>query len=222
MIKVIGIDYRTVALPDLSDRVYYGQFKTFTKNQVISSDSLKIAISQKRLSIEESSEEILQILKQPIAKPYKEPIVVSEKPKETEVVSTEKSIPVKEETTPVEIVLPSKDQGTINLLNELVTKVTNLEASVSNQGTKTVNAVQESISRVEKTVSGLSISGQGVTPVNASSHPPKGYKEEVFVPSSINVTDVTNNLRLETKQIGQGDSVRNSLSKLRALKNQKT
>jgi hypothetical protein len=46
------------------------------------------------------------------------------------------------------------------------------------------------------------------------------YKEETYVPASIVVTDMSNHVKLDTRQVGMGDKAQASLNKLRNMKKQ--
>jgi hypothetical protein len=220
MIKIKSLDFRTIEIPDLGDRIFFGQTKLFTEQQVASSKDLKAAVDKGRVSIL-SDLDGYPTYKEPPA-PIVPPIpvkVVEQQPPppQVDLELSQLRDKLSEVTEKLERATTTPEPPPQNdVLERLVTTVGDMQKALAAQSTDTVKAVQESTTRLEKSLSGISASGPGVSRV--ITHTDRGPKEEVFIPSLLSVTDMTNNIQLQTKVVGQGDAVRNSVNKLKDLK----
>lgn len=220
MIKVKGISFRTVEIPDLNDRVYFGQVKTYTKEQLSQSADLNKAAQEGKVAII-TDEELGALVPPPKPAPKKDQeelkqIVskISSFEKKLEEVSSFKE--KGGETQPKE-----EEKGLSELLQKIDRKFEDMQEMVNKQSTETVKAIESSATKMEKTLSGLSVAGPGVT------SPARGIRdsenrelrEEVYIPGNLAVTDMANHIHLQTTSVGQGDTVRNSLNRLKALRN---
>jgi hypothetical protein len=203
MIRVKGTDFKTVELPDLGDRIFFGQTKSYSENAFSSSRDLAEAIKNNRVAVVSGTEP--------------PPSLYLSKKKEV----TEISIPVEpskvEEPPKVEVVPVPAPEVSSAVLDKITDVLGEIQNTLKTQREDTTKAIQENTTRVEKAMAGLTISGVNVSSPVRSTHT---RVEEVFVPSTLTVTDMTNHVNLKTQEIGQGDSVRNSLNKLKKLKNQ--
>lgn len=202
MIRVKGIDFKTVELPDLGDRIFFGQTKSYSENAFSSSRDLAEAIQNNRVAVVSGVE--------PPPSLY-----LSKKKEATEVTTSVLEIP-KVEESPVRQVEPAPapeiSSAALDKISDVLGEIQN---TLKTQKEETAKVIQENTTRVEKAMAGLTVSGVNVsTPVQ----PTHTRVEEVFVPSTLTVTDMTNHVNLKTQEIGQGDSVRNSLNKLKSLK----
>lgn len=200
MIRVKGIDFKTVELPDLGDRIFFGQTKSYSENAFSSSRDLAEAIQNNRVAVVSGVE--------PPPSLY-----LSKKKEATEVTTSVLEIP-KVEESPVRQVEPAPEisSAALDKISDVLGEIQN---TLKTQKEETAKVIQENTTRVEKAMAGLTVSGVNVsTPVQ----PAHTRVEEVFVPSTLTVTDMTNHVNLKTQEIGQGDSVRNSLNKLKSLK----
>jgi hypothetical protein len=219
MVKVKGIDYKTVLLADIGDRVFFGQTKFVTQEQFDASADLRKAIAQKRVVVLEEGVEGAAF---PVYKPFTPPAQDPAPQESTPTVSQEveglrkavEDLSDKMEGVKSTPVSPALTEDMLHQIAEVV------GAAIKSQGTETARVVQESFSKVEKKVSGLTVSGPSISKV-ITDNDSGGEHQEVYIPSVLSVTDMTSGLNLETKVVGQGDSVQNALSKLRSLTQQK-
>lgn len=220
MIKVKGTDFRTVDLKDIRDRVYFGQEKVFSQSQLDTSKDLQRAIKDGKVQVLSQESQVSPNFSIPESRP--EPVVVEkivEAPapppnqkledlmgmvadlaKQVDKLTGEKSKP------------PVPSLGVEAAIAGLAKQIAEIKESVNKSGN-----ISQKLERVEKSISKLTVSGPGVRLM-----PPSGSsqtEEEVFVPSSFQVTDMSNNVRLESKNLGQGGTVNEALAKLKALKN---
>jgi len=212
MIRVKGTDFKTVELPDLGDRIFFGQTKSYSENAFSSSVDLAEAIQKNRVAVVSGSEPppSLYLSKK---KEVTEVARIVEPPKVEEAPPPPPPPPpppARQEMGPV----PEVSSAVLDKITDVLGEIQN---TLKTQKEDTTKAIQENTTRVEKAMAGLTISG-----VNVSSpvQPTHTRVEEVFVPSTLTVTDMTNHVNLKTREIGQGDSVRNSLNKLKQLKSQ--
>lgn len=204
MIRVKGIDFKTVELPDLGDRIFFGQTKSYSENAFSSSRDLAEAIQNNRVAVVSGVE--------PPPSLY-----LSKKKEATEVTTSVLEIPKVEESPvrqvePAPAPAPEISSAALDKISDVLGEIQN---TLKTQKEETAKVIQENTTRVEKAMAGLTVSGVNVSTPVQSSHT---RVEEVFVPSTLTVTDMTNHVNLKTQEIGQGDSVRNSLNKLKSLK----
>jgi ElaB/YqjD/DUF883 family membrane-anchored ribosome-binding protein len=227
MIKVKGIDYKTVDLPDLGDRIFFGQTKLFTVEQVAASADLNNALKNGKVVLLSESSKVPLYSPKVITPKEVTPVPVVESTTDKDVEELKGKLQemsakleaVELKATAVAPVAEEVPNQTSELLGKLNDAMAIIQQSLTAQKDETVKAVQESAARMEKTVSGLSIAGPGVGRVTQRDN--STSTDEIYIPSTLSVTDMTNHITLETKNVGQGDNVRNSLNKLRSLKTQK-
>lgn len=221
MIKVKGASYRTVILEDIQDRVYFGQEKVFSDHQYSSSPLLKRSIEKGDLILLENKPDYDPHYKAPpITTPAKEEkneemgeLVSSVMKLSDEVASIKSKIGGNSEPTPQ--VEDETQKGIYKFMEQMAIQIAGLQDKMDDR----VNSeVRDQLNRVEEVVSKIRIDGPGIR----YSEPKvigSDSDEEPFIPSSgFKVDDMANNISLETKSIGQGSSINNSLAKLKALK----
>lgn len=227
MIKVKGADFKTVLLTDIGDRVYYGQEKIFSDAQYTASKELKKSIESGKIIVLDNSPEInagfiapSQSTQLPTKEIRQDPdpalALVLEMVNtltnkigliESKVANTTVSTPAVITDTNTDVVLGAVAQ--------LQKKMEQMEESLSRTPSIS-SSIQESMNEVVTQVKGLIASGPGVTSQKSLGN--STIVEEVFIPSSkIVVEDMTNHVKLETKSLGQGNSMTNALTKLSKL-----
>jgi hypothetical protein len=250
MVKVQGSSYRKVDLPELDDCVRYGQIKIFSDSDYESSPSLKKALDNGRLTLLENREGSSVSSKKPTSLniEVKKPVAVVAPPPEEEVKVSEEKVQPPEESSEYKDLLKKieylqnqlntkkeeKTSDTIDLektmavaMEKVVEKMqqNNTTApSFSGQMGPEGSAVVSAIEKLSEKIEGLSASGPGVVsvaPLGSKVQRPTntGTKEEIYIPDIV-VKDVTNNVTLDSKNIGQGGGVNEALNALRKLKDQ--
>lgn len=215
-------------LKDIADRVYYGQEKIFSDNQYASSPDLKKAIESGKLVVVEHKLESYPSFKAPSQTIMEAPeqVAPTPDPRMDTVLEVIKDLNEKitqiQKSSGQEVHAPRVDMGNApssveSAIQSLAIQVAGVQDYLKNRNDIS-SAVAEQLSRVEESVRGITVSGQGVKTVSTPGTQKSDYTEEVYVPSSFRVDDMANNIKLETKNIGLGGAVNSSLSKLRELK----
>lgn len=226
MLKVRGADPETVDLPDLNDRVYYGQEKIFSEAQYSRSQDLKRELKKGRLFITHRGEETFADYNIPGD-------VLLGSPQ------------------PTAQITQSNNEELKNLFNEkfehLNNKIANLESGVTNQKPVEVKTQEVSSTLVEQLLAAIQSSSKNNSDAqmaeiknhllqlsekmgNLSAAPVSKNQEitdeniekrmqEVYVPS-VTVQDTKNNVNLDIRVMENKDSVQDSLAKLKKLKQQ--
>lgn len=224
MVKIKGTDFKTVELPDLKDRVYFGQEKVFSGKQYAMSNDLSDAIKSGKLLVLEHIEEgdphfiapPKSIIKEIVAEPAKEvtpdpglaSVMESIKILNEQIAGISKKLNSK--STPTEMA-SSQESELRGAVKGLFNKMEDIQKSLDNKETLDVAA---QLSRVEDAVKGLKVTGNNIRSVE-----PNIIDEgEAYVPSSFNVSDMANNLSLKTKKLSGGGSMNDALNKLKNLK----
>jgi len=224
MIKVRGIDFRTVELRDIADRVYYGQEKIFSDNQYNSSPELKKAIEAGKLFVMDHKVESYPGFKAPVQNPeVVQPAVPVDDGKMDAILGVIRELSDKvaviQQKSGQEVMppaaTPATGTGVETALQSLAVQVAGIQEALKNKNDIS-SSVVEQLDRVEESVRGITVSGAGVRSVETKSSR-STVGEEVYVPSSFQVDDMTNRVKLETKSLGQGGTVNSSLAKLREL-----
>jgi hypothetical protein len=227
MIKVKGTSYRTIDIPELGDRVYFGQEKIFSDAQYASAPSLKKSIETGNLFLIEHSPEVSSGFIAPVMQvvPVTTPvpaIVIVDPPKDQsfdaiiQVVSDLKDHIVSL-TDKVNTAEASKSTTSDQVLQDLTAKMASIEDKLTSSPDLS-KTIKDSFSTLQKQVNGLVASGPNLTQ-RILDNSPQG---EIYVPSSIKVDDMANNVKLETKNLGQGNAMNQALANLKALNANKT
>lgn len=215
MIHVKGADYKTVELSDIQDKIYYGQEKIFSEAQYNSSDQLQRAIRQgKVIVVSRKREEHINHEVPTLYEEVKLPAVEVPKNEATEPPVEELKNAVKVLTEELKSLKESKPTDTnldiTKTLQVLVSKIDSMQQLTPPEETRKM------LESIQNTVRGLSVSGPGVKAELISS---VKNDQEVFIPSTLRVEDMTNNITLEQKNLGQGNDVNASLQKLKQIQN---
>ena len=208
-IKIKGMSYRPVQLPELRDAVFYGQVKTYTDSQRLISPSMQAAISTGTLAVIEETaiDTSLKVLVpanipapavQPVPEPVPQPVpqVSVEDLADKVVAAVMSKMPVAPVVQPTVVAA--------------VTDTTHAEKMVA------------SIDALAKKIDGMVVSGPGVSVqkvLTAEEH--TAAVADVFVPT-IRVDDMSNNIKLESRNLGQGGQVNSALAALRKLQQNKS
>lgn len=216
MVSVRGMSFRVVTIPDLGDRIYYNQIKQFSEQQVSFSANLREAIAEGRVAILEGH--VPPVVNQSIKiETIGLQQVVEELKEEIQNLSSK----VQEAPSPLRVVEPEivkESVADIKIL-EMQKQIDGLCDIIKQQTVATEKVIKDSVDKVANAVSTLNVSGVGVQVIQSPvQNAESSYKEEVFVPSSIVVTDMTNKVTLKTQEVGQADSSQTALNKLRMMK----
>lgn len=186
-------------LPELNDTVFFGQVKTFQDVQLAKSPTLQEAIDKGLVSVLEKSGTV-------------EPAVILSSPPVRDVPVIYPAAP-----EPVPTVPPEPSQ-TDQLLGLLMSKVSDLAKTMeSQQSREAVGVVSSDISEklmhLANKIEGFRVSGPGVMEPTLGTAVKQD--EFMFVPSAIRVDDLTNNISLASRSLGQGGSVNEASAALK-------
>ena len=231
MVKVRGADPETINLPDINDRVYYGQEKIFSESQYARSQDLKREIKKGRLLLVERQEETFADFKIPESANVPQPpapiIITQQDPKEDNAGAL-KDLHGKMDTLfnkveelqtglknqkPEEV---KSQEINPNLIEQLLAAIQ--DASSKNNSDSHMGEIKSRLENLSEKLGNLSTASpsknQEITDENIAKR-----MEEIYVPS-VTVEDTKNNVNLEIRVVDQKDSVQDSLDKLRKLKQQ--
>lgn len=220
MIKIRGSDPETVDLPDLNDRVYYCQEKTFSEAQYTRSQDLKREIQKGRLILIERREENSAEFKIP------DSINI---PKQIEVV---REVPVKEnpsesldlllkKITDLEVKLNAKEEAkpdiSQDLLNQILLAIKSVPPPVVPD--TQMGDIKTHLEKLSSKIESLSGVAAPITKNKEITEEAVNKRmDEIYIPN-ITVQDSQNNLNLEVRVVSQNDSMGDTLIKLKKLKN---
>jgi hypothetical protein len=222
MLFVIGNSPKKVELKDLNDCIYYKQQKTYTNVQYDNSVDLKRAIERKALIVLRKSEDNTGSFDS-----------------NTAIISTDTKVPESTSFPKIDLLLERiqnlennlKAQPSAQDNEALLAILGRLERLETNPTAVDLSSIQESLKGIESRMLEnkgdglldrlediLNKSGSGVSSREPVSHEVGGNRvEEIYVPN-ITVEDAKSNIRLEVRTIDTGDSVVDSLKKLKELK----
>lgn len=219
MYIVIGNNPKKVELKDLNDCVYYKQQKVYTDAQYEGSVDLQRAIERKSLVVLKKSEDKLGSFDADVA-----------------IIPHEVKAPVSDSTLQINALLDriqSLEQSIKNpeapqsydLLNAVLERLERLE---KNPATLDLSSIQDALKSIENRMQDtrsdaildkiegiLNRSGSVVTPKKEEATSQR--VEEVYIPN-VTVSDAKSNIKLEVRTIDTGDSVTDSLKKLKELR----
>lgn len=221
MYIVIGNNPKKVELKDLNDCVYYKQQKVYTDAQYEGSVDLQRAIERKSLVVLKKSEDKLGSFDADVA-----------------IIPHEVKAPVSDSTLQINALLDriqSLEQSIKNpetpqsydLLNAVLERLERLE---KNPATLDLSSIQDALKSIEnrmqdtrsdaildKIESILNRSGSGSVVTSKKEEATSQRVEEVYIPN-VTVSDAKSNIKLEVRTIDTGDSVTDSLKKLKELR----
>lgn len=222
MYHVIGNSPKKVELKDLKDCVYYKQQKVFSDSQYHSSVDLKRAIERKTLIVLKKSEDntgSFDVNTAIISSDIKTPEPASN-PKIDLLLEKINDLEnkIKSQPSPVS---PDKDQDALSAILE------RLERLEKNPSSVDLSYIQEALKNIEtrmqdnksdglleKLETIINRSGSSAAPVQEEE---AIRVEDIYVPN-IRVEDANSHINLEVRTINGGDSVSDSLRKLKELK----
>lgn len=222
MFYIIGNSPKKVELKDLNDCVYYKQQKVYTDAQYESSVDLKRAIERKILIVLKKSEDTTGSFD------IQTPIISSEIKSSESVSSPEIEVllgKIKDLEAIVKnqsnISLPSTQNNDalaiiLDRLEKLEKNPTSIDLSVIQDALKSIEVRMQSNKSdgiLEKLEGIISRSGVNSAPIQGDSR----RVEDVYIPN-IRVEDANSHIKLEVRTIDSGDSVSDSLKKLKELK----
>ena len=217
MYHVIGNSPKKVELKDLNDSVYYKQQKVYSDSQYRSSVDLQRAIERKTLIVLRKSEDSTGSFDV-----------------NTAIISTE--IKTSDSSPKIDLLLERvqslessmKSQPSIHGMEAMAVILKRLEDLEKNPSSSVdLSSIQESLKSLEARMLGnnsdgllekleniINRAGTGPAPIkeNAASRP-----EEVYIPN-IKVEDAHSHINLEVRKLDNGDSVADSLKKLKELR----
>jgi len=224
MLHVIGNTPQRVELKDLGDYVYYKQQKVFTDAQYNRSQDLQREIQKGSLTILKRTEEKNGSFEVPSVTYTNVP------PKENSSVDSSSKLDVLlERIQGLESAIHSKSTAQLpadlqsDIIRELTEKITRLES-----GDRGFSELLESVRKLEERIDKGStgddilkkledILSKAPTGVPRESPREETRPEDVYVPS-ITVEDGNTHIKLNVRSIESGDSVSDSLKKLKELK----
>lgn len=226
MIKVKGTDFKTVIVPDLHDRVYFGQERIYSDHQYASSKDLKKYIELGKLFVlEHVPENSPSFVAPPQATVLPAPAaddrlaivldLVNTLKDKMEGLETRASIVEQQPVSIPEVTGILSTDNVLAAVNALQQKMESIEKGMQTAPNMT-QVIQDSFKEIATQVKGLVASGPGVTSQRSVSG--SSSTLEVFIPSSkIVVEDMASHVNLETKSLGQGNAMTQALSKLSQL-----
>lgn len=222
MYHVIGNSPKKVELKDLNDCVYYKQQKVYSDSQYRSSVDLQRAIERKSLIVLRQSEDSTGSFDVNTAVISSDLKVDSSSPKIDllldKINKLEEKLKTQHNSTP-----------TSSNINEsaLAVILDRLEKLEHNPSTVDLSSIQEALKNIETRIqdnkgddilerleSIVSKAGTGSAPVKQEEN---RRVEDVYIPN-IRVEDATSHINLEIRKIDDGNSVADSLKKLKELK----
>lgn len=235
MVHVIGNNYRKVELRDLNDFVYYKQQKVYTDSQLEHSRDLQAEIKKGSLTVLSKTDDksgtfsIPTVLIPTSVSPTDSPVSSIDSSKIDTVLDRIQGIE-KTLSMPTVPVAQSTESSTVQ---SLLDKVGRLETEISrlnSAGPATMGPVIDALKKLEDRIDQKSVGGDLIKKLedilNKASDKviqPSGQQlelmrpEDVYVPS-IMVEDANTHIKLDTRKIETGDTVSDSLKKLRELK----
>lgn len=219
MYLVIGNIPRGVELRDLKDFVYYKQQKVYTEAQYLSSKDLQKEVKSGSLTILKRTDDKSGSFDLPsfglsnpasVASPVAPPVADTSKIDLLleRINNLERSISSKD-SVPSSVVERVVDSGPSNdIIQALADSVRKLEEKIDSRssGSDMMDRLEAIINRAPGSSASVHQSQESNTP------------EEVYVPSVV-VEDGHSHIKLDMRTIDSGDSVSDSLKKLRDLKN---
>lgn len=224
MYFVIGNSPKKVELKDLNDCVYYKQQKVFSESQYQSSVDLKRAIERKSLIVLKKSEDSTGSFDA-----------------DTVIVSSDIKSPKSESSPQIDLLLnkirdlekrlesqpPSSPSSHNNdALAIILDRLERLEKSPAAVDVSAMTSIQEALKGIETKMQenksdGLLEKLEGIINRSGGSSTPVEEEdrrvEDIYVPN-IRVEDANSHIKLEVRTIDTGDSVADSLKKLKELK----
>ena len=226
MFYVIGNSPKKVELKDLNDCVYYKQQKVYTDSQYESSVDLKRAIERKILIVLKKSEDTTGSFD----------INTSIIPSETKTPEPGSSPEVKvllEKIRDLESVIKSQSNlssPSSQNNDALAVILDRLEKLEKNPASIDLSVIQEALKNIESRMQSNKSDGlleklEGIINrsggKSASIQEDNRRVEDVYIPN-IRVEDANSHIKLEVRTIDSGDSVSDSLRKLKELKSKST
>jgi hypothetical protein len=229
MLQVIGNTPQRVELKDLGDYVYYKQQKVFTDAQYNRSQDLQREIQKGSLTILKRTEEKNGSFELPSVIPTAVPAAPAPT-KPDGIDSSSKLDVLLERIQGLESAIHSKSTAQLpadlqsDIIRELTEKITRLES-----GDRGFSDLLDSVRRLEERIDKGSagdeilqklegILSRAPTVVSSQERPREETRpEDVYVPS-ITVEDGNTHIKLNVRSIESGDSVSDSLRKLKELK----
>jgi hypothetical protein len=241
MYLVIGNTPQKVELKDLGDYVYYKQQKIFTEAQYTRSQDLQREIQKGSLTILKKTEEKTGSFEVPSVSitqpaPITNPVIDTTGKLDTlleRIQGLESAVREKNGATIEKApTAPQPDQS--DFIKILTDKISRLEAALSGKGRESdLSTLHSAIKKLEERIDKGSsnndilkklddIANRAPTYVTVSEKPKEETRpEDVYVPS-VTVEDSNTHIKLDVRTIDSGDSVSDSLKKLKELKSKST
>ena len=212
-IKIKGMAFRPVQLPELRDAVFFGQTKVYDDVQRSTCPSLQSAIKAGLLAVLEETPLVIPMVS-PSAFPAPQPLYKAPPPV------------VLPQTFPAPQPAPTAMDMDAMAARVVEAVTANVVAAMAAQQNHSVapppapadNGTAQAITALSRKIDGLSVSGVGVTRQTTMTSSDVSPTDEVYIPT-INVDDMHNNIKLESRSLGQGGQVNSALAALRNLKN---
>jgi hypothetical protein len=213
MLKVRGSSYRPLFLPELGDTVFLGQVKTFTEEKLAQSPTLQDAVNTGKVVVLDRTGTLTTT---PPPLPRIVPVTVAAA---LQVFADPPR--VGSQVAPVDSCennAPKPPSASDLLLASLVDKVTLLAKTLEDKHAQEAvgvssNELADKLADIATRIDGMRVSGPGVQENHVLSN--GASKDSIFVPSAIKVDDLTNNISLSTRSLGQGGSVNEAVAALR-------
>jgi hypothetical protein len=222
MFYIIGNSPKKVELKDLNDCVYYKQQKVYTDTQYEHSVDLKRAIERKILIVLKKSED-------PTGSFDINTTIVSSETKIPEPASSPETEVLLEKIRDLENIIKNQSSSSLpstqnndalalilNRLERLERNPTSVDLSTVQDALKSIETRMQNdkndgiLEKLESLISRSGVKTASIQEVNRR-------VEDVYIPN-IRVEDANSHIKLEVRTIDSGDSVTDSLKKLREMK----
>lgn len=232
MIKVVGAVADIVTLPDLNDRVFYRQEKTYSEAQYHKSFDLQREIQRGRLRVISRTSEKFSEFKIPDPVDSPENQAVTGSPASVDVQALISHIQVLEDKISQQQAqaAPSSPEGVENpLILKLLEKIESLEGRLS-QATQADNSeLLEAVKRLESRVTSnestdimkkledIVTRAPNTSGTLKDTRTAKEIEEDIYVPS-IKIEDGSSHIKLKTRTVEKSSNVNAAADALRKLR----
>ena len=221
-IKIKGMAFRPVQLPELRDAVFFGQTKVYDDVQRSTCPSLQSAIKAGLLAVLEETPLSIPMVS-PIALTTPQPLYRAPASAVPAPVPAPEVVQAVTVQTPPSVSAVDMDAMAARVVEAVTANVVAAMAAQQNKGVATQppvdNGTAQALTALSRKIDGLSVSGTGVS--QQSTLDRATSVDDVFVPT-ICVDDMANHVQLETRNLGQGGQVNSALAALRDLRNKQS
>ena len=220
MLRLKSSSYRPLHFPELKDTIFFGQEKQYTDAQCAKCPQITEEVRKGNLVVLEQTRESLA----PAAPYIPAPVTVPEalmpsapaeadQPQQPPEWYGKMMEDVRAMVTAQQPQQQAQDASVAPMLQQLLQKMDTM-------GQNSDPVLAEKLGEISRKIEGISVSGPGI--IEGQAVTTARSVMEVYVPSAIRVDDLSNNVNLQTKNLGQGSSVNDALAALKNLKKSQT